>query len=167
MKVARMWLPWKLLQIWAPFWICALWTWIDRDKNKLSRARALSRRDRWGLLGKLLESDFEIYSRSWIFLCRNGIGIQEHACIDLPGIKGMWALRIGIEDSIYDNTLVLSFVGHTRILTLTGEEVEETEIEGFLSDQQTFHCANVDFSQVRFIFNIYCDVILTVFPFQR
>lgn len=79
----------------------------------------------------------------------------------------MWALRIGIEDSIYDNTLVLSFVGHTRILTLTGEEVEETEIEGFLSDQQTFHCANVDFSQVRFIFNIYCDVILTVFPFQR
>lgn len=86
----------------------------------------------------------------FFFFFRNGIGIQEHACIDLPGIKGMWALRIGIDDSPYDNTLVLSFVGHTRILTLTGEEVEETEIEGFLSDQQTFHCSNVEFGQVNY-----------------
>lgn len=60
----------------------------------------------------------------------------------------MWALKIGIDDSPYDNTLVLAFVGHTRILTLTGEEVEETEIHGFLSDQQTFYCGNVDFNQV-------------------
>lgn len=83
-------------------------------------------------------------------IIRNGIGIQEHACIDLPGIKGMWALKVGIDDSPYDNTLVLAFVGHTRILTLTGEEVEETEIHGFLSDQQTFYCGNVDHGQVRF-----------------
>lgn len=81
-------------------------------------------------------------------IIRNGIGIQEHACIDLPGIKGMWALKIGIDDNQFDNTLVLAFVGHTRILTLTGEEVEETEIHGFLSDQQTFYCGNVDYGQV-------------------
>lgn len=81
-------------------------------------------------------------------IIRNGIGIQEHACIDLPGIKGMWALKVGIDDSPYDNTLVLAFVGHTRILTLTGEEVEETEIHGFLSDQQTFFCGNVEHGQV-------------------
>ncbi|KAL9892987.1 DNA damage-binding protein pic [Glossina fuscipes fuscipes] len=81
-------------------------------------------------------------------IIRIGIGIQEHACIDLPGIKGMWSLKVGIDDSIYENTLVLAFVGHTRILTLTGEEVEETDIPGFLSDQQTFHCANVDFDQI-------------------
>jgi DNA damage-binding protein 1 len=31
-----------------------------------------------------------------------------------------------------------------RVLLLNGEEVEETEISGFLSDQQTFYCANVD-----------------------
>jgi DNA damage-binding protein 1 len=60
----------------------------------------------------------------------------------------MWALKIGIEDSPYDNTLVLAFVGHTRILTLTGEEVEETEIPGLINDQQTFHCGNVNFNQV-------------------
>lgn len=27
--------------------------------------------------------------------------------------------------------------------------MEETEIEGFLSDQQTFYCANVDHGQVN------------------
>ncbi|XP_037946592.1 DNA damage-binding protein 1 isoform X2 [Teleopsis dalmanni] len=81
-------------------------------------------------------------------IIRIGIGIQEHASIDLPGIKGMWSLKVGIDDSEYENTLVLAFVGHTRILTLTGEEVEETDIPGFLSDQQTFQCANVDFEQI-------------------
>ncbi|KAK6638735.1 DNA damage-binding protein 1 [Polyplax serrata] len=80
-------------------------------------------------------------------IIRNGIGIQEHATIDLLGIKGMWALRTSL-DSKYDNTIVLSFVGQTRILTLNGEEVEETEIPGFLSDQQSFYCGNVDNSNM-------------------
>ena len=56
--------------------------------------------------------------------------IHELASIDLSGIMGMWPLKIGQEK---DNTLVLSFVEQTRVLTLTGEEVEETETE----DQQT------------------------------
>lgn len=29
-------------------------------------------------------------------------------------------------------------------MTLNGEEVEETEIPGFLSDQQSFYCGNVE-----------------------
>lgn len=81
-------------------------------------------------------------------IIRNGIGIQEHACIDLPSIKGMWALKLGPDETSFDNTLVLAFVGHTRILTLTNEEVEETEISGFLADQQTFFCGNVDHNQI-------------------
>lgn len=87
------------------------------------------------------------YKEGSLRIIRNGIGIQEHASIDLPGIKGIWALSIGLPKKV-DNTLVLSFVGHTRVLTLNGEEVEETEIPGFLSDQQTFYCSNVAFSQV-------------------
>ncbi|CAG2183595.1 unnamed protein product, partial [Oppiella nova] len=54
-------------------------------------------------------------------IIRNGIGIQEQATIDLPGIKGVWQLRV---NSAYDNILVLSFVGQTKVLMLTGEEVE-------------------------------------------
>ncbi|CAH1116723.1 unnamed protein product [Phaedon cochleariae] len=79
-------------------------------------------------------------------IIRNGIGIQEHASIDLPGIKGMWALQLA--GSKLDNTLVLSFVGQTRVLSLNGEEVEETDIEGFSSDQQTFYCGNVVDEQI-------------------
>ncbi|ROL51216.1 DNA damage-binding protein 1 [Anabarilius grahami] len=65
-------------------------------------------------------------------IIRNGIGIHEHASIDLPGIKG--------RDT--DDMLVLSFVGQTRVLMLSGEEVEETELPGFVDNQQTFFCGN-------------------------
>ena len=78
-------------------------------------------------------------------IIRNGIGIHELASIDLPGIKGMWPLKVGQEK---DNTLVLSFVEQTRILTLTGEEVEETEIPGFVADQQTFYTGNTEHGQI-------------------
>ncbi|KAG5890187.1 hypothetical protein JTB14_010651 [Gonioctena quinquepunctata] len=80
-------------------------------------------------------------------IIRNGIGIQEHASIDLPGIKGMWALQTAAGSKL-DNTLVLSFVGQTRVLSLNGEEVEETDIAGFASDQQTFYCGNVAHEQI-------------------
>lgn len=53
-----------------------------------------------------------------------------------------------IPDGRYDNTLVLAFVGQTRILSLNGEEVEETDIAGFASDQQTFFCGNVIHEQL-------------------
>lgn len=75
-------------------------------------------------------------------IIRNGIGIQEQASIDLPGIKGMWALTLR-EGSAHHDTLVLAFVGQTRVLTLNGEEVEETEIKGFAADRQTFFTGNV------------------------
>ena len=35
-----------------------------------------------------------------------------------------------------------------RVLQLSGEEVEETEVAGFNSDQQTFLCANVTNNQI-------------------
>nr|XP_037277577.1 LOW QUALITY PROTEIN: DNA damage-binding protein 1-like [Rhipicephalus microplus] len=89
-------------------------------------------------------------------IIRNGIGIHEHASIDLPGIKGMWPLRVGPGVAPHggdgrdtgdiaerDNTLVLSFVRQTRVLMLSGEEVEETELAGFDTSQQTFFCGNV------------------------
>lgn len=53
----------------------------------------------------------------------------------------MWPLRV-TTDSALDDTLVLSFVGHSRVLTYNGEEVEEIDLEGFQSDLQTFFCGN-------------------------
>ncbi|CAH2326208.1 DNA damage-binding 1 [Pelobates cultripes] len=80
-------------------------------------------------------------------IIRNGIGIHEHASIDLPGIKGLWPLRVAANRET-DDTLVLSFVGQTRVLTLSGEEVEETDLAGFVDDQQTFFCGNVAHQQL-------------------
>ena len=34
-------------------------------------------------------------------------------------------------------------MGQTTVLSLKGEEVEETEIPGLAADQQTFFCGNV------------------------
>ena len=73
-------------------------------------------------------------------------GIQEHASIDMAGVKGLWPLRF--EGSETDNVLVLSFVGETRLLRLAGEEVEETEISGFKCDERTLYCSNVNNNQI-------------------
>ncbi|XP_031425552.1 DNA damage-binding protein 1 [Clupea harengus] len=80
-------------------------------------------------------------------IIRNGIGIHEHASIDLPGIKGLWPLRSDAGRET-DDMLVLSFVGQTRVLMLSGEEVEETELPGFVDNQQTFFCGNVAHQQL-------------------
>ena len=88
-----------------------------------------------------------VFKEGSLRIIRNGIGIHELASVDLAGIKGMWPLRCGSGGKV-DNTLVLSFVEQTRVLTLSGEEVEETEIPGFLSDQQTFYTGNVSNSLI-------------------
>lgn len=53
----------------------------------------------------------------------------------------MWPLSLAM-DSVLDDSLVLSFVGHSRVLTYQGDEVEEIDVEGFQSELQTFYCGN-------------------------
>uniref|UniRef100_A0A668A5C8 DNA damage-binding protein 1 n=1 Tax=Myripristis murdjan TaxID=586833 RepID=A0A668A5C8_9TELE len=65
-------------------------------------------------------------------IIRNGIGIHEHASIDLPGIKGWFCVNECL----------------SRVLMLSGEEVEETELPGFVDNQQTFYCGNVAHQQL-------------------
>jgi DNA damage-binding protein 1 len=77
-----------------------------------------------------------------IRIIRNGIGIHEQvsrrntpylpptkATVDLPGIKGIWSLKPPT-DPEHDKYIVLSFVTETRVLSMTDEELEETEIAG-------------------------------------
>lgn len=55
------------------------------------------------------------YKEGSLRIIRNGIGIHEQASIDLPGIKGIWALKMGTSgNATVDDTVVLSFVGQTR-----------------------------------------------------
>ena len=67
-----------------------------------------------GLLYFQLVTCSGAYKEGSLRIIRNGIGIQEHATIDLPGIKGMWPLRVNSPDK--DDMLVLAFVGQTRLV---------------------------------------------------
>lgn len=48
---------------------------------------------------------------------------------------------------------------------LSGEEVEETELAGFDSDQQTFLCANVSHSQILQVHSFCHQSIFILQPF--
>ncbi|OQR96245.1 DNA damage-binding protein [Achlya hypogyna] len=88
------------------------------------------------------------YKDGSLRVIRNGIGINEQAATELPGIKGMWALRpsLAAEQDAY---LVQSFVSETRVLGFATDamndgdvELAELEIQG-LSPAKTLLCRNV------------------------
>eukprot|EP00736_Rhodelphis_marinus_P012711 Rmarinus@m.8546 len=80
-------------------------------------------------------------------IIRSGIGINEQASVDLPGIKGIWSLREST-DAVYDKYLVQTIFGETRILGLIDESLEQVEIPGFADDEQTIFCKNVLSDQI-------------------
>ena len=51
-----------------------------------------------------------VYTDGSLRVIRNGIGINEQASVDLPGVKGMWTLKTA-SSSAYDNFLVVTFIG--------------------------------------------------------
>ncbi|CAF0840644.1 unnamed protein product [Didymodactylos carnosus] len=76
---------------------------------------------------------------------RTGIGIHEHASIDLRNIKGIWSLKIA---SRWDNYLIVSFFEQTRMFYLQNDEIEEVELSGFDFQHQTLLCSNVISDQI-------------------
>lgn len=73
---------------------------------------------------------------------RNGIGINEQASTELPGIKGMWALRETFA-SEHDRYLLQSYVSEIRILAIGDDDgMEEKEIDAFLN-VKTLYCRNL------------------------
>ena len=75
-------------------------------------------------------------------IVRNGIGINEQADIDLPGIKDMWSLKRN-DETEFDTFLVQSYFGETRILGIEGDELQEMVIAGFDAEAQTLFTANM------------------------
>jgi DNA damage-binding protein 1 len=81
-------------------------------------------------------------------IVRSGIGINKQASVELPGIKGIWSLRSSTHD-IFDTFLVVSFVTETRVLAMNLEdELEETDIEGFVSNAHSLFCQYVIHDQL-------------------
>lgn len=75
---------------------------------------------------------------------RNGVGIQERAAAELPGIKGCWSLKNG-DDAPHDTFLVVTFMRETRVLAVddASDEIGECEFEGFVATEQTLWTGNV------------------------
>ena len=73
---------------------------------------------------------------------RNGVGVEEEASIELPGIQGMWAVR-ATDDSADDRLLLQSFVGETRVLVMEDDELGEIEMEGLDAALPTLWAGNV------------------------
>lgn len=74
-------------------------------------------------------------------IIKSGIGINENAIIDLPGVKTIWPLRLA--ESFLDDHLLVSFFDYTKILSLENEEFEDIEIENFDLTNQSLYAANV------------------------
>ena len=73
---------------------------------------------------------------------RNGVGINEQATVELPGLKGIWSLRSGSAES-FDTFLVVTFISETRVLAINVEdELDETDVPGFDGTSQTLLCLN-------------------------
>ena len=89
------------------------------------------------------------YQDGSLRVIHNGIGIQEHASLDLVGIKGTWALQMAGGDAGTDSILAISFVGQTVLIAMNGEELEEVAVEGLVTDEQTLLCANVSVDVVQ------------------
>lgn len=64
---------------------------------------------------------------SWNIYSGNGIGIEECASVDLPGVKALFSLNV---HSHLHDYIVVSLSHETHILQISGEELEDTNIEG-------------------------------------
>ncbi|PIO60996.1 hypothetical protein TELCIR_17494 [Teladorsagia circumcincta] len=78
-------------------------------------------------------------------IIRNGIGIDEAASVDIPGVKGIFTLKI---DSKLDNYLIISLSSETHILAMNGEELEDTQLLDLETDEHTLWAGMLGLSQI-------------------
>lgn len=82
-------------------------------------------------------------------IIRNGIGINEHASMELPGIKGVWSLKLGL-DQVKDNYLLVTFISDSYLWYCgdDGDFENLTTNDGFDRSARTVLCANVAHHQI-------------------
>ncbi|XP_025200519.1 DNA damage-binding protein 1-like [Melanaphis sacchari] len=82
------------------------------------------------------------YKDGSLRVINKGAEIQQIATINLSGVIGIWTLGFDTE-SKKDDTVVLSFVWHSKILAYNHDEVEEIYVEGFASEINTLYCGKI------------------------
>lgn len=129
---------------------------LDRDGN-LTYVQILEEFTNLGPIVDFAFVDLERHGQGQVVTCsgafkdgslrvvRNGIGIDEQAVIQLPGVKGLFSLRESDKSQV-DKYLVVTFINETRILGFIGDDgetLDETEIAGFDAEAQTLCCGNM------------------------
>lgn len=74
---------------------------------------------------------------------RNGVGIEQQAVVDLPGIRGLWSLKPS-SSSQHDKYLLQSYASETRVFVIEGDAMDEVEMAGFKADAPTLFAASMD-----------------------
>lgn len=67
-------------------------------------------------------------------IIRSGIGIEELASVELPGIKSLFTLN---SESELDDYLVVGFPEETHFMKIVNEELDDTPLSGFRMDEPT------------------------------
>ncbi|KAI8360101.1 DNA damage-binding protein 1-like protein [Mortierella sp. GBAus27b] len=97
-------------------------------------------------------------------IVRNGVGINDRAVLELPGIKGLWPLKESL-DATTEDTLVMSFLNSTRVVRVTPDvEMVQEELEGFLNDSPTLLSGNV---QANLILQVTPESVRLIAPPQH
>ncbi|KAF8930905.1 DNA damage-binding protein 1a [Dissophora ornata] len=97
-------------------------------------------------------------------IVRNGVGINDRAVLELPGVKGLWSLKANLEATSED-TLVMSFLNSTRVVRVTPDaEMVQEEMEGFLSESRTLLSGNV---QANLILQVTPESVRLIAPPQH
>jgi DNA damage-binding protein 1 len=68
-------------------------------------------------------------------LIRNGIGMNECAAVEIPGIQQLWNIRQSCHDA-HDSYLVQSFVGETRVLGVAAPGDDDDDMPATLEELQ-------------------------------
>ncbi|CAN6812247.1 unnamed protein product [Brassica oleracea] len=118
--------------------------------------------------------DPEKHGQSQVVTCSGGSkygslrivskGINEKVSLELEGIAGLWSLKSSVDEAL-DTFFVVSFIGETRIFAMNRvDELEETEIKGFLSEVRTLFCHDAVHNQLVQVFDS-CYLCLFHYPF--
>ncbi|WZZ43295.1 hypothetical protein YC2023_039554 [Brassica napus] len=130
---------------------------IDLDAQG-SRIQVLKKFVNLGPIHDLCLVDPEKHGQSQVVTCSGGSkygslrivskGINEKASLELEGIAGLWSLKSSVDEAL-DTFFVVSFIGETRIFAMNRvDELEETEIKGFLSEVRTLFCHDAVHNQI-------------------
>ena len=81
------------------------------------------------------------YKGGSLRVVRQGVGMNELASVDIQGVQRLWS--VWPDDSDPNTLLVIGTINSTQLLSFANDEVEEVDLPGFVTDEQTLWAQNL------------------------